>query len=591
MLGGTDRKLRGLVDVEPAERGFSLTENFPLERLEPHFVTIYTCITQGRSIARGRKTSLTIHLTPVERQTLLAWQGATTVSAGRARRGRIILLVAEWSPDHRSTRNITSPGRGLSNRLVCMCSMARGDGYLAFKMNALVDKGCIQALYRASQAGVKVDLQVRRICRLRPGVSGVSEHMTVTSIVGRFLAHTRIYYFRNGGQDEVLLCSAALMPRNLDRRVEILFPVEEPCLRQTILHDILGLHLQDNAQARRLLSTAPMNVSGLRLARRRSIHRHGCSNTGKTEEGKMKTTHKTDATRKARRLAPLSLCVAQTALHYLHALVAEMDGVRQTEDRECVHRMRVASRRLRSVLPLLAPALSRQTCVRWRKQLRRVTRVLGVVRDTDVQMACVQQFLYDSASAEERAGVERLLLRLEQRRQTLQEPVVKALERFAARQLVKEMGEHLNQVVSQSASYGIDVPGRRVYRQTRTGILKRLNAFEAYAPYVAQPSASRNYTPCASPPSACATSCKRWRRSTRRGWQSRYRPRACARQSWVTSTIATCGSTPCCAFWKKNRRAHWCILGARLPSNRYDRAFSPCSTIASNSGHRTTRNL
>ena len=201
----------------------------------------------------------------------------------------------------------------------------------------------------------------------------------------------------------------------------------------------------------------------------------------------MKTTHKTDATRKARRLAPLSLCVAQTALHYLHALVAEMDGVRQAEDRECVHRMRVASRRLRSVLPLLAPALSRQTCVRWRKQLRRVTRVLGVVRDTDVQMACVQQFLYDSASAEERAGVERLLLRLEQRRQILQEPVVKALERFAARQLVKEMGEHLNQVVSQSASYGIDVPGRRVYRQTRTGILKRLNAFEAYASYVAQP--------------------------------------------------------------------------------------------------------
>ena len=124
-------------------------------------------------------------------------------------------------------------------------------------MNALVDKGCIQALYRASQAGVKIDLQVRGICRLRPGVPGVSEHMTVTSIVGRFLAHTRIYYFRNGGQDEVLLGSAALMPRNLDRRVEILFPVEEPCLRQTILHDILGLHLQDNAQARRLLSDGP----------------------------------------------------------------------------------------------------------------------------------------------------------------------------------------------------------------------------------------------------------------------------------------------------------------------------------------------
>jgi polyphosphate kinase len=129
-----------------------------------------------------------------------------------------------------------------------------GDGYLAFKMNALVDKGCIQALYRASQAGVKVDLQVRGICCLRPGVPGVSEHITVTSIVGRFLEHTRIYYFRNGGQDEVLLGSADLMPRNLDRRVEMLFPVEDPCLRQTILHDILDLHLQDNTQARRLVS-------------------------------------------------------------------------------------------------------------------------------------------------------------------------------------------------------------------------------------------------------------------------------------------------------------------------------------------------
>ena len=121
-------------------------------------------------------------------------------------------------------------------------------------MNALVDKGCIQALYRASQAGVQVELQVRGICCLRPGVPGVSEHITVTSIVGRFLEHTRIYYFRNGGQDEVLLGSADLMPRNLDHRVEMLFPVEDPCLRQTIIHDILGLHLRDNVQARRLLS-------------------------------------------------------------------------------------------------------------------------------------------------------------------------------------------------------------------------------------------------------------------------------------------------------------------------------------------------
>ena len=128
-----------------------------------------------------------------------------------------------------------------------------GDGYLAFKMNALVDKKCIQALYRASQAGVKVDLQVRGICCLRPGVPGVSENITVTSIVGRFLEHPRIFYFRNGGEEEILLGSADLMPRNLDRRVEQLFPVEDSNLRASLYQYILQIHLKDNMQARLLL--------------------------------------------------------------------------------------------------------------------------------------------------------------------------------------------------------------------------------------------------------------------------------------------------------------------------------------------------
>ena len=167
--------------------------------------------------------------------------------------------------------------------------------------------------------------------------------------------------------------------------------------------------------------------------------------------------------------------------------MAEMDGVRQAEDRECVHRMRVASRRLRSVLPLFATCLSRQTCARWRKQLRRVTRALGAARDTDVQIVCVQQFVHHRASAEEHGGGERLLLRLEQQRQALQGPVIKALERFAASQLAAEMEERLKQIASQNASYAVEAPGRSVYRRTRQGILKRLNAFEAYAPYVLQP--------------------------------------------------------------------------------------------------------
>ncbi len=128
-----------------------------------------------------------------------------------------------------------------------------GGGYLAFKMNALVDAACIRALYRASQAGVKVDLQVRGICCLRPGVPGISENIAVTSIVGRFLEHPRIYYFRNGGNEEMILGSADLMPRNLDRRVETLFPVEDADLRDAIRDYILNIHLRDNKQSRRLL--------------------------------------------------------------------------------------------------------------------------------------------------------------------------------------------------------------------------------------------------------------------------------------------------------------------------------------------------
>jgi polyphosphate kinase len=128
------------------------------------------------------------------------------------------------------------------------------NGYLAFKMNSLVDQACIKALYRASQAGVKVDLQVRGICCLRPGVPGVSDNITVTSVVGRFLEHPRIYYYHNNGDDELWLGSADLMPRNLSRRVEQIFPIEDPDLRESVYQHILCVHMKDNMQSRRLLS-------------------------------------------------------------------------------------------------------------------------------------------------------------------------------------------------------------------------------------------------------------------------------------------------------------------------------------------------
>lgn len=121
------------------------------------------------------------------------------------------------------------------------------------KMNALLDKNVVQALYRASQAGVEINLIVRGICALRPGVRGVSENIRVRSIVGRFLEHSRIYYFANGGDEEIYIGSADWMPRNLYERVEVLVPLRDEMLRQRVRHEILDAYLADNRKARILL--------------------------------------------------------------------------------------------------------------------------------------------------------------------------------------------------------------------------------------------------------------------------------------------------------------------------------------------------
>jgi polyphosphate kinase len=122
------------------------------------------------------------------------------------------------------------------------------DAAIALKMNSLVDATCIRALYEASRAGVRVDLNVRGICCLRPGVPGVSENVRVVSIVGRFLEHSRIYAFRRGEETRVLIGSADLMPRNLDSRVELVTPVEDPALKAELL-DVLARCLADNSNA------------------------------------------------------------------------------------------------------------------------------------------------------------------------------------------------------------------------------------------------------------------------------------------------------------------------------------------------------
>ena len=129
-----------------------------------------------------------------------------------------------------------------------------GKGYLAFKLNNLEETQIIQALYKASIAGIKIDLNVRGLCCLRPGIKGISQNISVISIVGRFLEHARIYYFRDDTEDEVLIGSSDMMFRNLNERIEVLMRVPDPQIKKAILENMLKIHLRDNVKARRLLS-------------------------------------------------------------------------------------------------------------------------------------------------------------------------------------------------------------------------------------------------------------------------------------------------------------------------------------------------
>jgi len=145
-------------------------------------------------------------------------------------------------------------------------------GLICAKMNALVDPGIIEALYKASMAGVVIDLLVRGTCSLRPGLPGISENISVRSIVGRYLEHSRIYWFGNGGEPEVYLSSADWMERNMDRRVELLFPIEDESLRRRV-EEILFIYASDTQKARF------MNADG--VYRKRDRRRKKGPGTGK----------------------------------------------------------------------------------------------------------------------------------------------------------------------------------------------------------------------------------------------------------------------------------------------------------------------
>jgi polyphosphate kinase len=166
-------------------------------------------------------------------------------------------LLTGRSRQHRYHHLLVAPftvRSGLLERIEreIACHLARGGGHLMFKVNALVDPQLIDALYRASAAGVQVDLIVRGMCCVRPGVPGLSEHIRVRSIVGRFLEHSRVFYFRNNGNEEIFIGSADLMERNLDRRIEALAPVLDRGLARALKTHVLDLQLQDNVRATEL---------------------------------------------------------------------------------------------------------------------------------------------------------------------------------------------------------------------------------------------------------------------------------------------------------------------------------------------------
>ncbi len=169
------------------------------------------------------------------------------------------------------------------------------------------------------------------------------------------------------------------------------------------------------------------------------------------------------------------------------AMAKEIDGVRAAVDIECVHRMRVASRRIRNALALFGDDLPNKHYAVWRDEMRRITKALGAARDTDVQIALVQDFLEQNTGEAQRVGIERLLLRLRQQRTRLQGKISKALERLEDKRILEDMTETLQELRVHARVYEIETLPADLYRRANEAIRLRLEEFLAYEPHVEHP--------------------------------------------------------------------------------------------------------
>jgi len=171
----------------------------------------------------------------------------------------------------------------------------------------------------------------------------------------------------------------------------------------------------------------------------------------------------------------------------LPALANEIEGARAAEDIEYVHRMRVASRRIRNALALFGDELPRKHNAAWHDEMRRITKALGAARDTDVQIAWVQDFLKTVTDETQRIGIERLLLRLRQERTRSQDKVVKALDRLEQKRILEDMTETLHELLVHARVYEVETLPADLYRRANEAIRLRLEEFLAYEPHVAHP--------------------------------------------------------------------------------------------------------